>query len=243
MKEFDELVEIFKKLRSENGCPWDRKQTIESLKKFLLEETYETLEAMGSDGDNVPDPYELEGELGDLMLQIVFQSQIMAEKGVFTISDVIKHLNKKMIRRHPHIFGDVNVKNSAEVTSNWNEIKKKEKGHENRTSLIDGVPKALPSIARCQKLLSKARKLDVGFTSDKYPKDMDRLENVSAEIVKTANSDEEKSKDLLRKLLVDNLFLISEISREFDIDLETSFSSRISNFEKDFKTHEKKYSK
>ncbi|MGL5191465.1 MAG: MazG nucleotide pyrophosphohydrolase domain-containing protein, partial [Cetobacterium sp.] len=110
MKKFDELVEIIKKLREPNGCPWDREQTLESLKPHLLEETYEVLEAMDEGGEK------LKGELGDLLLQVVFQSNICEEKGEFKIDDVISSISEKMIRRHPHVFGEEkNIRTSDEV--------------------------------------------------------------------------------------------------------------------------------
>src|SRR5687768_5397723 len=131
------------RLRAPEGCPWDRKQTHESLKPYLIEEAYEVLEAIeNEDWDSMA------GELGDLLLQIVLHTQIATEYGEFYMSDVLEHVNKKMIRRHPHVWGDVNVDGDAgKVVANWEEIKKAEKnGKEERKSLLDGLPKGLPAL-------------------------------------------------------------------------------------------------
>ena len=155
MKEFYKLVKIMKDLRAPNGCPWDREQTIESLKPYLLEETYETLEAMDVGGD------ELMGELGDLLLNIIFQAQIKEEEGEFDIDDVAKKVSEKLIRRHPHIFSDVKVDGTEDVLRNWDAIKSKEKEHKDRVSVLDGIPKVFPPLAKAYKLQNKAAK--VGF--------------------------------------------------------------------------------
>ena len=135
MKEFYRLVEIMDILRGENGCPWDKKQTLESLKPSFLEEVYETIEAMDIGGE------ELKGELGDVLLHVVFQAKICKEKGEFDIEDVAHEICEKLIRRHPHIFSDVQAETSEEVAENWEKIKREEKLHKNRKSVLDGIPK------------------------------------------------------------------------------------------------------
>ena len=149
------LVEIMELLRSENGCPWDREQTLQSLKPYAIEETYEVLEAI--DENNMD---KLQEELGDLLLQIVFQTQLAAEKGVFTMNDVIDGIADKLIRRHPHVFAETKVDGVAGVLENWDKIKKKEKPLE-RESALDGIPKDLPALQKAEKIQSKAAK--VGF--------------------------------------------------------------------------------
>lgn len=169
---FQAFQEIIAHLRAPEGCPWDRKQTHQSLRPYLLEETYEVLEAIDND-----DPAELANELGDLMLQIVLHTQIAIDEGEFHMRDVMRHVNQKMIRRHPHVWGDVEVNGDAEqVLVNWDDIKKQEQasnGKSRRESLLDGVPKALPAIMVAYIYTEKAAK--VGF-------DWDRIEDVEAKV-------------------------------------------------------------
>ncbi len=149
------LVEIMAKLRGEQGCPWDREQTHQSLKPYVVEETYEVLEAI----DN-GDPDKLKEELGDILLQVVFHAQLAAETGQFDINAVIDSISDKLIRRHPHVFGDTKVSGVAGVVENWEKIKKSEMPGE-RKSALDGVPKDLPALQKAEKLQNKAAK--VGF--------------------------------------------------------------------------------
>ncbi len=149
------LVEIMAKLRSDQGCPWDREQSHVSLKPCVIEETYEVVEAIDSGR-----PDKLCEELGDLLLQIVFHSQLAEEAGLFKIEDVINGISEKLIRRHPHVFGDIKVSSVSGVIENWEKIKKSELPGE-RKSVLDGVPKDLPALMKAEKLQSKAAK--VGF--------------------------------------------------------------------------------
>lgn len=152
---FKQAYDIVAQLRGEDGCPWDREQTLESLKAYLVEECYELLEAVDS-GD--PDSHK--EELGDVLLQILLQSRIRQEQGDFEFDDVARSLSAKLIRRHPHVFGDVSVANSDEVVRNWDAIKADEKGSVN-ASVLDGVPLALPALQRAQHIQSRASR--VGF--------------------------------------------------------------------------------
>ena len=155
---FQELLNIMEKLRGDKGCPWDKEQTRESLKPFILEEAYELIEAIESG-----DPENMKEELGDLLFQIVFQCQIAKERKEFNISDVIEMISKKMIKRHPHVFGEADYRTSAEVVIQWEEHKKLE-GKE-RESILEGVPEALPSLLRAHRLQNRAA--SVGFDWDK----------------------------------------------------------------------------
>ena len=143
------------KLRSPGGCPWDREQNHQSLRWHAVEEVYELLDAIESSDD-----HELEEELGDLLLQVVFHCQLARERGAFDFEKVARHITNKLIRRHPHVFGDVKVKDVDQVWANWEQIKKAEKhgtAHA-RPSALDGIPKHLPALLRAEKLVKKARK-------------------------------------------------------------------------------------
>jgi tetrapyrrole methylase family protein/MazG family protein len=153
---FAELVRIMERLRAPGGCPWDREQTHESIKPYLIEEAYEVAEAIEAN-----DTTELRTELGDLLLQIVFHAEMAREAGHFTIEDVVRGIAEKMIRRHPHVFGDTHVKDSDEVLRNWARIKTEERKHHTDNSVVAGVPRALPALLRAHRLGEKAS--HVGF--------------------------------------------------------------------------------
>src|SRR6202789_4146261 len=171
-KWFEKLVALQARLRAPKGCPWDREQTHESLRKFLIEETYEVLDAMEK-GDS----REFSSELGDLLLQIVFHSILAEETGRFTISDVIKSVHTKMVRRHPHVFGKVKAKNSEEVLKNWEQIKAEERAektgtehgpqnlNESTESILTGIPGSLPAVLEAYQLTRRASR--IGFDWDK----------------------------------------------------------------------------
>src|SRR6266849_2407692 len=143
---FDQLLEIMARLRGPDGCPWDREQTRTSLKPYLVEETYEVLEAL--EGSDLP---AVEEELGDLLFQVVFHAQIAQERGEFTMADVLVRLCDKMVSRHPHVFGDASVTTAGEALTQWEAIKQRQaEDAGRRRSVIDGVPRALPSLLRAQ---------------------------------------------------------------------------------------------
>lgn len=224
MKEFKNLIDIVKKLRSPEGCPWDREQTIESLKPYLLEETYETLEAMDIGGDT------LKGELGDLLLQIVLQSIIMEEKGHFDIEDVSRGISEKLIRRHPHVFGEVNVENTAEVLINWEKIKKDEKEHQDRKSLLDGIPKTFPPMMRAFKLQKKAA--TVGFDWQEVDGALVKMEEEIEEMREAfANQDMEN----LKEEMGDVIFSMVNVARLAGIDVNEVLTSTNNKFERRFR--------
>jgi len=148
---FEELVRIMHRLRSPGGCPWDGEQTHDSIKPYLIEEAYEVVEAIDARNDD-----DLRGELGDLLLQILFHSEMAAERGRFSIGDVIAAISAKMVRRHPHVFGDTQVSGAAEVVRNWSRIKAEERQTAEDASALAGVPRAMPALLRAQRLGEKA---------------------------------------------------------------------------------------
>ena len=146
---WQKLVDVVARLRSPTGCPWDREQTLETIKPFTLEETYELLEAIDSGNDA-----EIVEELGDVLLQVVLDSQIAADEGRFDLINVIEGITSKLIARHPHVFGDVEARTASEVKQHWDRIKQQEK---QRESIFDGLPKALPALARAARVFRQER--------------------------------------------------------------------------------------
>lgn len=230
MKEIDKLIEIIKKLRSPAGCPWDREQNLQTLRSYLLEESYEVLEAMEKGGED------LKGELGDLLLQIVFQSVISEEKGEFNFEDVVKKINNKMIRRHPHVFLDKNIaKNTEEVLYNWEQIKKKEKEHKNRESVLDGIPRTFSSILRAEKLQKKVSKY--GFDWEKIEDVENKVkEEVEEFLVEIKAENFEKKEEEFGDLL----FSLVNLARHLRIDPEIALKKASDKFEKRFRYVESK---
>lgn len=230
MKEFDRLVEIIKILRGEGGCPWDREQTLETLKPCLMEETCEVLEAMEDAGD------ELKGELGDLLMNIVFQADICEDAGKFNIEDVARGINEKMIRRHPHVFKEKNSNiTSDQVLVNWEEIKKTEKEHEDRKSALDGVPIYLPALAKAEKIQKKASK--VGFDWDNVE---DVINKVEEELEELKQAIKNKDSENMKEELGDLLFSVANLSRFLKINSTDALEKTIKKFDKRFRYVEKK---
>ncbi len=178
---FGKLLEIMDELRLK--CPWDKEQTLESLRTLTIEETYELADAIM---DN--DLQEIKKELGDLLLHVVFYAKIGAEKGAFDISDVIHNLNEKLIYRHPHIFGDVKVQNATEVEENWEQLKLKEKGRKKK--VLEGVPASLPAMIKAHRIQDKVR--GVGFDWDEreqvWDKVAEEMDELKVELLKNPNS-------------------------------------------------------
>lgn len=175
-KDFSKFREIIAVLRGPNGCPWDKEQTHETLKKYLIEETYEVIDAIDSE-----DIDHLIEELGDVLLQVMLHAQIGEDEGYFSISDVIEGISAKMVRRHPHVFGEVQVDSAEEVVQNWEEIKKKEKNVLS-SSLLDGVSLSLPNLIRSYELQKKAAKVgfdweDIGPALEKVKEELEEFEN------------------------------------------------------------------
>jgi len=224
MKEFQDLVDTMKRLRAPDGCPWDREQTLETLKPYLLEETYETIEAMDIGGE------ELKGELGDILLNIVFQSLIMEEENQFRIEDVCNKVNEKLIRRHPHVFGEVRLEDSGEVLRNWDEIKSLEKEHRHRVSVLDGIPKNFPPLLKAQKIQKKASK--VGFDWDNIDGAFEKIEEEIAELKEAYEKKDERN---IEEELGDLFFSIVNISRFLKVDSSEALRKTNVKFERRFR--------
>jgi len=218
----DKLLEIMQRLRSAEGCPWDREQNFNSLLPYLLEESYEYIDAVQS--ENLKNMVE---ELGDVLLQVVFHAQIAKEEGKFTIDDVIKGICEKMIRRHPHVFGSENLGTSKEVLKKWEEIKSEEK-REKPSSAMDKVPRSMVALSRAQELSRRAAK--VGFDWDN-PKPV--LEKVKEEIGEFEA--EEAGSLRAEEEFGDILFALVNLARHKGINAETALSRANSKFEKRFR--------
>lgn len=211
MSEIDRLLDIMRTLRSEEGCPWDREQTLTSLRRYAVEEVYEVLDAI--DRGHVQDHCE---ELGDLLLQVVFQAQLRSEAGEFEFEDVARSINEKLIRRHPHVFGEVAVSGSDEVVANWNSIKEQEKqGQTAPASLLGDIPVHLPALLKAQEIQKKAA--SVGFD---WPDREPVLAKVEEEIgeVKEALADE--NLESAREEVGDLLFAVVNLARHLNGDAE-----------------------
>lgn len=230
VREFDEFVTIMKRLRNE--CPWDREQTHDSIRHLLLEETYETLEAI--DEKNYD---ELKKELGDLLLHVAFNSVIAEGNGKFDLKDVIDSVNHKLITRHPHVFGEVKVDGTKEVLKNWEHIKLQEAG---RKSILEGVPKNLPSLTRAYRIQEKSSK--VGFDWDKSEDSFKKIEEEIQEFKNEAESRKNKNGKItdddrkeLEKELGDILFAIVNYARFFEINPENALRLTIEKYIKRFR--------
>ncbi len=218
LNQFDTLVSIIARLRAPDGCPWDRKQTHASLRECLLEECYEALEAL-DEGASA----KLCGELGDLLLQIVLQTQIASEAGEFELGDVMKSINAKLIRRHPHIFGSVKVKDAEEVAHNWEAIKQEERGD---TSMLASVPRQMPALSYSQAI--QRRVAEVGFDWENNEGVIDKLAEEVGEF-KQADGEKQKAQEF-----GDLLFTLVNLARRLGVDSEAALREANEKFYRRF---------
>ena len=207
---FAELVRIMERLRAPGGCPWDREQTRESIKPYLIEEAYEVAEAIE---DNNID--ELRTELGDLLLQIVFHSEMAREEGLFTIEDVVRGIVEKMVRRHPHVFSDTEVKDSDEVLRNWARIKAEERKDSDDASHVAGVPRAMPALLRAHRLSEKASR--VGFDWESAGDVLEKVREEVAELEAAVQLGEPREAEAE---LGDLLFALTSLGRHLGVQAE-----------------------
>lgn len=217
-RELGDLVEVMRRLRAEDGCPWDREQTHRSLRKWLVEECYEAIDAIDQD-----DPDALCEELGDVLLQIVFHAQIGAETGAFGIDDVIGRIVAKLIRRHPHVFGDGVADTPEEVERRWDAIKKAEKA--DRRSALDGVPASLPALHRAQELGKRA-----AATGFDWERDADVVAKIREETREVEAAMASGDGDAVGREIGDLLFAVTNLARRLGVDSEEALRSMLARF-------------
>ena len=217
---FDDFKKIIEILRSPEGCPWDREQTHNTIRNEFIEETYEAVDAIDR-GDKT----DLCEELGDVLLQIMLHSQIADENGDFNVEDVIDGVAKKMILRHPHVFGDVSVKNTSEVLENWDKIKQGEKHQTSYTDTLKSVPMSYPALMRAQKIQKRAGK--VGFDFESIDAPLEKLDEERAEFLEAILSGD---KEKIAEEYGDLLFTMVNISRFLKIDSEEALQKSSDKF-------------
>ena len=230
LNSLSKLIKITDTLMGEDGCPWDKVQTRESLKPYLVEETYEVLDALDAN-----DPEKIKDELGDLLYQILFHSKISSLKGEFDFRDVIDNLSEKMVRRHPHVFKEGELNTPDQVVKQWEEIKRNEKNQANQKSILDNIPKNLPSLLRAQKLQKKAAK--EGFDWDQISDVFDKLDEEIGEFKEAVLK--KKSADIQNEI-GDIIFVITNIAKCYKIDAEEALRSTNNKFIKRFQYIEQK---
>lgn len=218
MDNFQKLLGIMASLRSEKGCPWDKEQTRESLTPYLIEETYEVMEAIDEDS-----PEKIKEELGDLLFQIVFQCRIAEERGEFNMDDVIAAISRKMVGRHPHVFGGADFETSEQVLRQWEDRKKEEGKH--RESILEGVPKELPSLLRAHRLQSRAAR--AGFD---WKRVEDVLQKLDEELGEFRAALKNKEQAEIEDELGDIFFVLVNISRFVGVNPEDALRKTISKF-------------
>lgn len=219
------LTDVMETLLGENGCPWDKEQTHQSLRKNLLEETYEVIEAIDCD-----DMTHLKEELGDVLLQVVFHAALAEREGAFNLHDVVEAITEKMIRRHPHIFADVQAENAEAVLANWEEIKKKEKaGQPEAKSIMSQLPPVLPALMKAEKVQQKAHR--VGFEWENLTGSKEKIAESLAEFAETGD---------MEQIIGDLLFSVVNLARLTKVDPEQALNRSVQQFIKQFQVMEEK---
>jgi MazG family protein len=237
-KAFESLVALQARLRAPNGCPWDREQTHDSLRTYLVEETYEVLDALDSG-----DARKLADELGDLLLQIVFHAELAAEAGKFDISDVIEQIYTKMVRRHPHVFGNVRAETSADVLKNWEQLKAEERAKNKvseakapAASILDAVPRSLPGLLEAHQLTRRAA--NVGFDWQDVKGIFDKLAEETAELKQSLASGEGRAEEIEEEV-GDLLFVGVNLARFLGFDAEIALKKANRKFAGRFREMER----
>ncbi len=228
MSALDELIQVMHTLRAPGGCPWDREQTHRSLKPYFLEEVHEALEAIDAGSDE-----QLREELGDVLLQVVFHAEIAAEEGRFDIEDVAGGIVEKLKRRHPHVFGDTTVRNAADVTVNWEAIKrreKREKGERSGGSVLDGLPRSLPALIRARRIQEKVSRF--GFDWERSEEVMLKIEEELRELKEASAA---ADLDAVEEELGDLLFAVANLARFVSVCPEDALGKTIDKFQSRFR--------
>lgn len=226
---FGRLVEIMRRLRSPGGCPWDREQDYLSIRRYIIEEAYELIESI--ENENRGNMCE---ECGDLLLQVVFISCIAEERGDFDICDVLECLTEKLIRRHPHVFGDVDVKNSEEVLKNWEQIKVGErKDRQEDASILAGIPRGLPALLRAYRIQERAAKVGFDWPDGNIAPVMDKVDEEIAELKDALKGGEDTL--AVEEELGDVMFALANISRHLKADPETALHKACVKFSSRFR--------
>lgn len=245
---FRKFCDVIARLRAPDGCPWDRQQTLATIKPYTLEETYELLEAIDSGDDHA-----IVEELGDVLLQVVLDAQIGADEGRFDIVEVLEGITAKMIHRHPHVFGDVRVSDASEVRQHWDQAKAAEAAKQERTSALDGIPDALPSLARAARLSKKAARVGYDFPHRAmlFDKLREEIEELRAELDPQGNMpeipaavdmapvpdepiDDAARRDRIEGELGDVLFVVANIARRWDVNPEEALRRANRKFSRRF---------
>lgn len=228
---FEDLVEIMDRLRGPDGCPWDREQDYATLRGYLLEECYEVVDALDDHDEDA-----LREELGDLLFQIVFLSRIGAENGRFAASDVVQGIAEKMVRRHPHVFGDESADTSEEVLRNWEEIKRREKDDrgDGERSTLDGIPKALPALQKAHRLGTKAAR--VGFDWDSEGAILEKVDEEMSEMRAAIDAGDRAA---MHEEYGDLLFVMAMLGRRLGLDPERSLEGANRKFRRRFQAVER----
>ncbi len=233
-KAFDELVAVMARLRAPGGCPWDREQSYASLSQYLLEEAYETFDAI-HEADATGDTANLREELGDLLLQVVFHATIGTERGDFTIDEVADGVTKKLVLRHPHVFGDANLERAQDVLDNWDQLKADERKASGKVkketgSILDDVPVHFPALLEGLKLTKKAAK--VGFDWENVSQIFAKLDEEIAELKEAI---EKRDSENAAEEIGDLLFVVTNLARHLDVEPETALKITNRKFRKRFR--------
>ena len=233
-EKLDELVAIMERLRAPGGCPWDAEQTYASLSQYLLEEAYETFDAI-QEADTTGDVSNLKEELGDLLLQVIFHSTIAKEKGDFTLEEVAEGVSKKLVLRHPHVFGDATLVRAQDVLDNWDILKANERKASGKKakpleSILDEVPVHFPALLEALKVTTRAAK--VGFDWENSDQVFSKLDEEVSELKDALNGDEN---DSIEAEIGDLLFVIVNLARKLDVEPETALKRTNRKFRKRFK--------
>jgi len=228
---FEELLQVLRRLRAPDGCPWDREQTPQTIKKYMIEEAYELYEAVDSD-----DPQEVKEELGDLFFLLLFLADLYRERGDFSLSDSLSAIKEKMIRRHPHIFGNIKVSGSEDVVANWQAIKgqEQEKKGKKRSSL-GNLPLALPALQRAFRLGERASR--VGFDWKGPEEVVEKLKEEMSELESAMNK---RDSEAIEDELGDVLFTLANLARKLDLNPEEVLKKALNKFVKRFEKMEEK---